>query len=411
MRRLADTLYLLDGLPPCAINVYLMGGVIVDSGTRHAARRILRQVRGYPVSALTLTHAHPDHQGSCHAVCSALGLPLCCGAADADAVEDPGLMLRRLSGHWLTRTIGPRLAGPAHPVRGGSARGMRSAASRSSGRRAIPPGISPTGARPTACWSSATSLPISAPRRGWAASASPHPSSRPIRPRIAARPVGSPLWSPRWSASATGHLWTTRRGSSNSSDDCPLNESASIPAIRGSGRAASGIPPAEQRTRLDRTAGSGREQSSDRQDQTQAADYDLLGTEAGPAPSGPGEPRRPKRRAGNPKMSQPSRARGKYMKLISMPPWLWNVPGGLRPDPPPDCKSQSDRTQPKDGTRGCRTEGVHASDAAVGRTDPSRMSVSGRGVAYQGPPRRALSHAPTSPPAARSRRAATRRSC
>jgi hypothetical protein len=41
-------LYLLNGLPPFAINVYLMGDVIVDAGTRHAARRIIRQVRRDP---------------------------------------------------------------------------------------------------------------------------------------------------------------------------------------------------------------------------------------------------------------------------------------------------------------------------------------------------------------------------
>jgi glyoxylase-like metal-dependent hydrolase (beta-lactamase superfamily II) len=116
MKYLADGLYLLDGLPPFAINVYLMGSVIVDAGTRHAARRILRQVRGHPASALALTHAHPDHQGSCHEVCAALGITLSCGAADAEAVEEPGLMLRRLPRSRLTRSIGPLLAGPSHPV-------------------------------------------------------------------------------------------------------------------------------------------------------------------------------------------------------------------------------------------------------------------------------------------------------
>src|SRR4051794_16022492 len=116
MKRLAEDLYLLRGFPPFAINVYLMGGVIVDSGTRHAARRILRQTRGRAVSALSLTHAHPDHQGSCHEVCEALGIPLWCGAADAEAVEDPGVMAGRLPSNWLTRTIGPLMAGPPHPV-------------------------------------------------------------------------------------------------------------------------------------------------------------------------------------------------------------------------------------------------------------------------------------------------------
>src|SRR3954453_17006421 len=116
MRRLVDGLSLLRGLPPYAINVYLMGDVIVDAGTRHAARRILRQVRGRRVSALTLTHAHPDHQGSCHAVCEALGVPLWCGDADAEAAEDPRIMMARLPRHWPTGTMAPLLAGPSHPV-------------------------------------------------------------------------------------------------------------------------------------------------------------------------------------------------------------------------------------------------------------------------------------------------------
>ncbi len=46
MRKLADDLYLLRGFPPFAINVYLMGGVLVDAGTRYATRRILSQLKG-----------------------------------------------------------------------------------------------------------------------------------------------------------------------------------------------------------------------------------------------------------------------------------------------------------------------------------------------------------------------------
>src|SRR4051812_11288167 len=57
--RRADDLHLRHGRPPSAITASLRGDVIVDAGTRHAAGRILRQVRGRPVSALALTHAHP----------------------------------------------------------------------------------------------------------------------------------------------------------------------------------------------------------------------------------------------------------------------------------------------------------------------------------------------------------------
>ena len=53
-----------------------MGGVLVDAATRYACGRILRQLEGVDVHAHALTHAHADHQGSSHAVCEALGLPM-----------------------------------------------------------------------------------------------------------------------------------------------------------------------------------------------------------------------------------------------------------------------------------------------------------------------------------------------
>jgi hydroxyacylglutathione hydrolase len=116
MRKLADDLYLLRGFPPYAINIYLMGGVLVDAGSRFASRRILRQLKGRTVSAHALTHAHPDHQGASHAVCVAMNLPLWCGAIDAPAVEDPRLIQDRMPPHWINRTLGRYLAGPGHPV-------------------------------------------------------------------------------------------------------------------------------------------------------------------------------------------------------------------------------------------------------------------------------------------------------
>ncbi len=69
MKQLIDDVYILEGFPPYAINVYLLGEVLVDAGTRFAAKRILRRLRGRTVSAHALTHAHPDHQGSSHAIC------------------------------------------------------------------------------------------------------------------------------------------------------------------------------------------------------------------------------------------------------------------------------------------------------------------------------------------------------
>ena len=116
MQRLAEDLELLDGFPPFSINIYVMGGVLVDSGTRFAVRRIVRQLRGRSLTAHALTHAHPDHQGASHAICELLGLPLWCGAADALAMETAGEIMARMPPHWLSATVGPHWVGPPHPV-------------------------------------------------------------------------------------------------------------------------------------------------------------------------------------------------------------------------------------------------------------------------------------------------------
>ena len=87
MRTLADGVHQLKGMPPNAINVYLVGDVLVDAGTPGAKKRILKQLAGHDVRTHVVTHAHPDHFGSSHAVCAALGLPLWTGAGDAEAIE------------------------------------------------------------------------------------------------------------------------------------------------------------------------------------------------------------------------------------------------------------------------------------------------------------------------------------
>jgi glyoxylase-like metal-dependent hydrolase (beta-lactamase superfamily II) len=87
MRELADSVWHLSGFPPNAINVYVIGDVLIDAGVRLDRRRILRQIEGMTISAHALTHAHFDHYGSSHAICERLGIPLWCGAEDVEAVE------------------------------------------------------------------------------------------------------------------------------------------------------------------------------------------------------------------------------------------------------------------------------------------------------------------------------------
>ena len=86
----------------------------------------MRQIAGHSVTAHALTHAHPDHQGASHAVCTALGIPLWCGEGDADAMETPGGIARQQkpglhqppAAALLDRARAPRRAAPARGRRG-----------------------------------------------------------------------------------------------------------------------------------------------------------------------------------------------------------------------------------------------------------------------------------------------------
>jgi glyoxylase-like metal-dependent hydrolase (beta-lactamase superfamily II) len=86
MQELAEGVWQLDGFPRDGINVYLLDDVLIDSGAVFDRRRVLRQMRGRNLSAHALTHAHFDHYGASAAVCREFGVPLWCGAADAEAV-------------------------------------------------------------------------------------------------------------------------------------------------------------------------------------------------------------------------------------------------------------------------------------------------------------------------------------
>jgi glyoxylase-like metal-dependent hydrolase (beta-lactamase superfamily II) len=153
VRQLAEDVHLLRGWPPNAINVYLVGeraapahrskigqrrptdrrsaSVLLDAATRQGERRIMRELSGHALSAHALTHAHPDHQGSSHAICQRLQIPLWCGQGDVPAMEAPGGVYASQAPTWLNRLQRRFWTGPPHPVararRGGRRRRLRRA--------------------------------------------------------------------------------------------------------------------------------------------------------------------------------------------------------------------------------------------------------------------------------------------
>lgn len=116
MKQLAEDVHQLKGWPRNAINVYVIGDVLIDAATRQAEKRIMRQLAGRTIAAHALTHAHPDHQGSSHAVCERLGIPLWCGQGDVPAMETPGAIKNPKAPRWLNRVQERFWTGPPHPV-------------------------------------------------------------------------------------------------------------------------------------------------------------------------------------------------------------------------------------------------------------------------------------------------------
>ena len=116
MKEVAPGLWQLKGFPPNAINVFLMGDVLVDAATRRAGKRILKQLKGRDVKAHALTHAHPDHQGASREVCTSLGIPFWVGEKDIPAAEDPELMKENQTENFINKLIYRYWTGPAHSV-------------------------------------------------------------------------------------------------------------------------------------------------------------------------------------------------------------------------------------------------------------------------------------------------------
>lgn len=116
MRELADGVHMLSGFPPNAINVYIVGDVLIDAGTRQAQRRIFNQIAGRQIAAHAITHAHPDHQGSSHALCERLQIPLWSGRDDVPALETDGGVRNPNAPRWLNWAQARWWTGPPHPV-------------------------------------------------------------------------------------------------------------------------------------------------------------------------------------------------------------------------------------------------------------------------------------------------------
>jgi hydroxyacylglutathione hydrolase len=87
MREIAPDAFHIPLAPRDGVNAYLLGDVLVDTGMRPSAGKLLKELKGRKLQAIALTHAHGDHGGSARRLAKELDLPVWVGACDREATE------------------------------------------------------------------------------------------------------------------------------------------------------------------------------------------------------------------------------------------------------------------------------------------------------------------------------------
>lgn len=87
IRRVAEDVFHIALTPRDGVNAYLLGDIVVDAGTKGAAKRLIKALRGHGVGAHALTHGHPDHAGGSRRLAEAFELGVWVGERDRADVE------------------------------------------------------------------------------------------------------------------------------------------------------------------------------------------------------------------------------------------------------------------------------------------------------------------------------------
>jgi hydroxyacylglutathione hydrolase len=87
LAEIAPDVWHLPVMPRDAVNAYVVGNVLVDTGMRISAGKIREALAGREIEAIALTHAHGDHGGSARKLAAEWGVPVWVGAADRESAE------------------------------------------------------------------------------------------------------------------------------------------------------------------------------------------------------------------------------------------------------------------------------------------------------------------------------------
>ncbi len=117
MKQVANQVYNLPLMPRNSINCYVAEGFLIDAGIKSSARTILKSIAGKGLHTHVLTHAHADHQGSSHEICTRINIPLWCSKQEMYQAETGNATHEYTNQqHPITKLQRKYWAGPGHMV-------------------------------------------------------------------------------------------------------------------------------------------------------------------------------------------------------------------------------------------------------------------------------------------------------
>ncbi|OCB71809.1 MBL fold metallo-hydrolase [Flavobacterium crassostreae] len=87
MKEITKNVFQIPLMPRNSINCYVIDDILVDSGIKSSANKILNSIKNIDITKHVLTHAHADHQGSSEFICTTLNIPLWTSALEKDNAE------------------------------------------------------------------------------------------------------------------------------------------------------------------------------------------------------------------------------------------------------------------------------------------------------------------------------------
>ncbi|MEA2124177.1 MAG: hydroxyacylglutathione hydrolase, partial [Solirubrobacteraceae bacterium] len=111
MEQVADGLKRISLMPGDRLNSYVIGSVLIDSGTPQSHKKLLPQLSG--IDAHALTHGHDDHYGSSKTICERLEIPFWAPDGDADEIATRRPVRPKT---WFTPLMRLAKPSPAPPI-------------------------------------------------------------------------------------------------------------------------------------------------------------------------------------------------------------------------------------------------------------------------------------------------------